>query len=355
MLRVRFSFFISLTLLALSCAQSQAQAALLLEEPYGFFGTINPTGHSAIYFSRICAETPTKLRRCGAGESGTVIARYQGIGRYDWIAIPLIPYLYSEEAGAQVPDRVRREQVDLMRDRYYEAHLEQILGEEAFKGNLWRGGWSQLLGASYERRTFAFRFDTTPEQDDALIQKLNSRANRSHFNLFYNNCADFARLILNAYFPKTFGRSVFPDAGMTTPKQITYKLLHYARKHPDAHLQVFIIPQIPGYRRMSRANKSISESLTTTAYAVPILLLNPYLAGGIFVDYLARGRFKLALHNPEVLNPQELSALTGTTHPEENSASATVQASGTAIDDSTENHASQTVQFGVEGVGITNE
>src|SRR6185503_19024634 len=118
MLRVRFSFFISLTLLALSCAQSQAQAALLLEEPYGFFGTINPTGHSAIYFSRMCAETPTKLRRCGAGESGTVIARYQGIGRYDWIAIPLIPYLYSEEAGAQVPDRVRREQVDLMRDRY---------------------------------------------------------------------------------------------------------------------------------------------------------------------------------------------------------------------------------------------
>ena len=36
----------------------RAQAALLMEEPYGFFGTLNPTGHNAIYFERVCAETP---------------------------------------------------------------------------------------------------------------------------------------------------------------------------------------------------------------------------------------------------------------------------------------------------------
>src|ERR1035438_1516688 len=33
--------------------QSHAQAALLLEQPYGFFGTLNPTGHMAIYLDRI--------------------------------------------------------------------------------------------------------------------------------------------------------------------------------------------------------------------------------------------------------------------------------------------------------------
>jgi hypothetical protein len=52
---------------------------------------------------------------------------------------------------------------------------------------------------------------------------------------------------------------------MTTPKQITYKLERYARKHPEVHLEIYEIPQIPGYRRMSRSNKSISESLITTA------------------------------------------------------------------------------------------
>ena len=354
-IRVRFLFIVFLVFSALTGSRCQGQAALLLEEPYGFFGTINPTGHNAMYFARICADTPTRLRRCEPGELGTVIARYQGIKSYDWIAVPLIPYFYSVETDAQIPDRVTREQVNLMRERYYEAHLEQSLGDDVLRGNLVHGGWTQLLGTSYERRTYVFRFDTTPEQDDALIESMNSEPNRSHFNLFYNNCADFSRLILNTYFPRTFRRSIFPDAGMTTPKQITYKLVRYARKHPDAHLQIYEIEQIPGYRRMSRANKSIAESLTTTAYAVPIFLMNPYLAGGIFVDYLARGRFKLVLRNPEVLEPEQFSALTEPTAPKENPASASLQASGAAVSDSTENYTSPTVHPGLEGIRISNE
>jgi hypothetical protein len=355
MRRVVYLFLVFLGLPVLACTPCQGQAALLLEEPYGFFGTLNPTGHNAVYFSRICAETPTKLRRCEPGELGTVIARYQGIKNYDWIAVPLVPYLYSVETVQQVPDRVSREQVKLMRERYYEAHYQETLGEDLYRGNLVHGGWTQLLGTSYERRTYVFRFNTTPEQDDALIESLNSDPNRSHFNLFYNNCADFARLVLNTYFPRTFRRSIFPDVGMTTPKQITYKLVRYARKHPDAHLQIFEIEQVPGYRRMSRANKSIAESLTTTAYVVPIFLMNPYLAGGIFVDYLARGRFKLVLRNPEVLKPDELSALTNRAVPYENPASAHVQSSGATVGDSMETHGAPTVHYGLEGIRIANE
>src|SRR5215475_15608190 len=82
----------ALALLGGSSVAARAQAALFMEEPYGFFGTINPTGHIAIYFSRICPETPVKLRRCGPGEAGSVIARYQGIAGYDWVAMPLLPY-----------------------------------------------------------------------------------------------------------------------------------------------------------------------------------------------------------------------------------------------------------------------
>ena len=123
--------------------------------------------------------------------------------------------------------------------------------------NFWHGGWTELVGVAYERRIYAFRFNTTEAQDDAFIAKMNGAENRSHFQLLFSNCSDFARVILNEYFPGTFKRSIFPDAGMTTPKQITYKLVRYAKKHPETQLTVFEIPQIPGYRRSSQSNKSI--------------------------------------------------------------------------------------------------
>ncbi len=118
-----FAFFVSG---AFFCAQGHGQAALLMEEPYGFFGTLNPTGHNAIYFKRICAETPVTLRRCQPGEMGVVIARYQGVDGYDWVAIPLIPYLYSVENAADVPSHVDRETVVSLRNRYREAHLASL-------------------------------------------------------------------------------------------------------------------------------------------------------------------------------------------------------------------------------------
>ena len=120
-------------------ARTQAQAALFMEEPYGLFGALNPTGHNAIYFSRICAETPIELRRCKAGEQGVVISRYQGIDGYDWVAIPLIPYLYSVDDASEVPQRVDKAMVHRLRDLYHEDHLED-LSADVPPGNFWRGG-----------------------------------------------------------------------------------------------------------------------------------------------------------------------------------------------------------------------
>jgi hypothetical protein len=332
------SVLLVLALLALCPARSHAQAALLMEEPYGFFGELNPTGHNAIYFERVCAETPIRLRLCQPGELGAVIARYQGIAGYDWVAIPLLPYLYSVETASEVPARVDRETVMRMRKRYREAHLIG-LGDNLTGGNLVHGGWTQLVGVAYERRIYAFLFETSAEQDNAFIARMNAGENRSHFELFYSNCADFARRILNIYFPRGFRRNIFLDAGITTPKQITYRLVQYARKHPEMQLTVFEIPQIPGYRRQSHSNKSIAESLTTTAYAVPIALVNPYLAGGLFVDYLVRGRFHLILGHPQILGPEDLSALTTATDAAQNSSSAVVQAPGAAANDPAETQA----------------
>lgn len=311
-------------LLLCSASQGRAQAALLMEEPYGFFGTVNPTGHTAIYFAHICAATPTTLRQCEPSELGSVVSRYGDVGGYDWIAMPLIPYLYSVDDISQVPEHVDRATVNRLRDKYREEHLLE-LGSKVRRGNFFHGGWTELVGVAYERRMYAFRFNTTPEQDAAIIAQMNDRKNKSHFQLLFNNCSDFSRKVLNAYFPRTFRRSIFPDAGMTTPKQITYKLERYAKKHPELELEVFEIPQVPGYRRLSRSNKSISESLITTGYAIPIAILNPYLAGGLFVDYVVRGRYHLIPKDPEKLTPETLARLTLPGMPAENPLSASVQ------------------------------
>lgn len=298
-------------------ARSHAQAALLMEEPYGFFGALNPTGHTAVYFSRICAATPIHLRRCLPGEMGSVLARYQGINGYDWVAIPLIPYLYSVEQPGSVPTQVDKEFVDRLRDHYREQHLLS-LGEDVARGGLLHGGWTELIGVAYERRVFAIRFNTTEKQDDQLIADLNARDNVSHFQLLFSNCSDFARELLETYFPGKFHRSIFPDAGMTTPKQITYKLVRYGRKHPEAQIAVYEIPQVPGYRRQSHHNKDIAESLITTAYAIPIAVFNPYIAGALVVDYIIRGRYHVIPKDREILGPESLAALTTHTPAQQN-------------------------------------
>ena len=289
--------------------RARAQAAILMEELFGFFGLLNPTGHNAIFFERICAETLVRLRRCAPGELGAVIARYEGIADYDWVAIPLLPYLYSVESISEIPARTDRNTVTSLRDKYHDARLLS-LGANVRKGGDLKRGWSQFVGVAYERRVYAFRFETTESQEDALIAWLNTEANRSHFNLFYRNCADFTGTILNRFFPNAFRRSVLPDAGITTPKQITYKLVRYAGKHPEIHLRAFTIPQVPGYRSRSKRNQSIARSLVTRGYVLVLAVISPYLAGAVLTDCLVWGRFPVSVKNAEVLTPQNMDLLT---------------------------------------------
>jgi hypothetical protein len=303
-------FLLVVSLLLLPGSRSSAEAALLMEQPFGFFGFLNPTGHDAVFFQRICAETPVKLRRCAAGEQGAVITRYQGIADYDWIAMPLLPYLYAVEDGSEVPARTDRQTVTALRDKYHEAHL-QSLGKDVPRGDDVKRGWSQFVGVAYDRRLYAFRFATTEEQDDALIAQMNAAPNRSRFNLIRRNCADFNSGILNFYFPKTFNRKILPDGGITTPRQVTYQLQSYARKHPETQLAVFDIPQIPGNRHRSHSNKSIAQSLITSGYVVPLGFISPYIAGGIIVDYLVWGRYPLDLKHAMVLSPENMIPLMG--------------------------------------------
>src|SRR5712675_137463 len=118
---------ISLFLMCLAgTSAARGEVALLVEEPYGFFGSINPTGHSAIYLNRVCAESPVLLRRCRSGETGVVISRYSRIRKLDWVAIPLLPYLYAVEKAADVPQWAEAAYVTEMRKAYAEAHLTSL-------------------------------------------------------------------------------------------------------------------------------------------------------------------------------------------------------------------------------------
>jgi hypothetical protein len=279
--------------------KAYGDAALLIEEPYGWFGSINPTGHSAIYLNRVCAETPTMLRRCNAGETGVVISRYSRVRKLDWVAIPLLPYLYAVEKAEDVPERPDRATVEKLQNEYAEAHLGSLVSmtKEYDKKNV----WPQLLGAAYIRKIYSFKIVTTEEQDDRLIDEYNGTANLSHFNLFTNNCADFSRGLLNFYYPRAVRRSITADVAITTPKQIAKSLSSYARHHDQLEITELIIPQIPGSIPRSHTNRGVVESLLKTKkYAIPIVVIQPYVLAGIAVTYFTSGRFKLDNKAPSI-------------------------------------------------------
>jgi len=183
----------TVVVLALACAGSaRASATLLLEEPYGKLGFFTATGHAAVYLSGVCAATPLVLRPCAPGELGAVISRYDGVGGYDWVAIPLIPYLYAVERPDDIPLFVDTKMVNFLRDQYRRKHLESVAPDRE-NGETPGGNWYELVGSSYDRTVYAFEIETSAAQDEAFIRKYNSSRNHSHFRTVSSNCADFAK------------------------------------------------------------------------------------------------------------------------------------------------------------------
>jgi hypothetical protein len=288
---------------------ARADAVVFVQEPYGPFGAINPTGHASIYLSRVCAETPVVLRRCGPGEFGVVISRYYRIAGYDWIAVPLIPYLYAVEDLESIPQQANTEVVAGLRNEYRRKHLQEI-APDGPQQRTPKGAWVELVGVAYNRKLYGFKIDTTEAQDDHLISVLNSRKNKSHFNLFFNNCADFSRRILNLYYPGAIRRNFIADAGMTTPQQIVKCLLSYTKNHPGFSVSSFFLPQVVGSRRPSRKVDGVSEGFVRSKkYIVPLATFHPWIASSILAIYLADGRFNVAHHATTMYRPNDLSTL----------------------------------------------
>ena len=276
--------------LVLACAGlAHASATLLLEEPYGKLGFFTATGHAAVYLSRVCAESPLVLRPCAPGELGVVISRYNGIDHYDWVAIPLIPYLYAVEQTDQIPLFVDQKTVAFLRDQYRRKHLEPVAADLP-SGGTPGGNWNQLVGSAYDRTLYGFEIETSAEQDLAFIAAYNARLNVSHFHTTYRNCADFAKDVINFYYPKALHRSVIADVGITTPKQMAKTLLKYSNRHPELQFSRFVIPQIPGSVARSAPVHGVVESfLKSKKYIVPSAIVSPVFAGCVLAVYVGTG------------------------------------------------------------------
>ncbi len=288
----RAAGMLSVLVVALA-ANSAASATLLLEEPYGKLGFFTATGHSAVYLSGVCAESPVILRRCVPGEMGVVLSRYDGVGGYDWIAIPLVPYLYAVEHPEDVPLFADAKIVAFLRDRYRREYLKDI-APDLPNGEAPGGNWYELVGASYDRTTYGFEVETTPAQDEALILELNSSPNRSHFHILTRNCADFVKELINFYQPRAVHRSYVADVGITTPKQIAKALVKFSMRHPDLRLSRTIITQVPGNTARSGAVHGVVESFVKSKkYIVPSALVSPIFAGCVAAVFFgsASGRF----------------------------------------------------------------
>jgi hypothetical protein len=283
--------------------RSRADVAVLLEEPYSYDGALAGTGHTAVYLTRVCATTPTVLRRCQPGEAGVVLSRYHHIGGYDWIAVPLIPYLYAVEKPGHIPLFTDSKLEASLRDRYRRKFLQDIV-PDGRSGETPVGDWYELVGSAYDRTLYGFQIETSAAQDDRFIAQYNSRPNRESYRLVSRNCADFVSDAVNFYYPKALKRALIADLDVSTPKHAAKSMVQFSKKNPELQFTAFVIPQVPGTLRRSRPVRGVVESVfKAKKYELPLLVLHPVVAGGVAVAYVAGGRFS-APENALVFSPE---------------------------------------------------
>ena len=282
-LRIRHALLI---LVIAHAAKVHADTTLLIEGPINFLGHVSSTGHAALLVDSLCSDDHIQIRLCRADEDGTVISRYEGIAGYDWVAMPPGPYLFAVESPDEIPAWANANEVSRLRNDYRSTH------DRSFMRAISQDSWIQLLGASYRRQIVCIHVHTTAAQEYRLMQWLNSRPDRTHFNFFFRNCADFARQMLNVLYPGAIHRNLPFDFGMTTPKQLESSLHHYARRHPELDFHIYKLPQAPGAIARSGHLYGVTESLVKSKpYLFALSVFNPIGFGSLAALGIADRRY----------------------------------------------------------------
>jgi hypothetical protein len=289
------TFVLGLLLACLASSRAHGDVGVVLNESLDTsIARITGSGHSAVYLSRVCPESPVKLRLCRADEPGSVISNYTTLGEdqpFEWNVVPLSMYVYGVE-DPQYRPMVGSEKIKhVLEERYREKYLSAYCASATCRtGN--KAEWRQMVGASLSRSIYMFVVETTVEQDLDLIAQFNSLPNQNHFNGVTRNCADFTRRVINAYFARATGPDYLNDFGITSPKAIARSFTRYALRHPEAHLRVVHYAQIPGTIKRSSECRAATEQLyRSKKLLVPMLLFANHVLPFVAASYVFTGRF----------------------------------------------------------------
>ncbi len=269
---------------------------LMLETTGSGAARYTAAGHTAVYLSGICPESPVRLRLCSAREDGSVISNYTDFGEaqgFEWNVSPFNIFLYGVEDANDRTLYGDARLLRLLQERYREKYLRKVCSGadcEAFPGK-----WRDMVGATFERDIYAFRVKTTREQDEALVSEFNALPNVNRYNGLSNNCADFARRVLNRYFPGSARADRINDFGMTSPKAVAKSFAHYGRKHPELLYSAERYTQLPGPIRRSMDNREGTEvGFHAKKWSIPLLITPGHLLIYFAATYYLTGWF-----NPE--------------------------------------------------------
>jgi hypothetical protein len=290
-----FSFLLLLIAILLPTSRAYGDVGVVLNESLDTsVARITGSGHTAVYFSRICPESPVKLRLCHPGEQGSVISNYINLGEdqpFEWNIAPLNVYLYGVENPRYQPLVGSQKIKHVLEERYRENYLSAYCATESCQTSH-KAEWREMVAATMERSIYMFVVDTTVEQDLALIEQFNAEANENHFNGMTRNCADFTRRIINTYFPNATGPDYINDFGMTSPKAIARSFSRYAHRHPEAGFRVMHFAQVPGtIKRSSECRGGTEQLVRSKKLLVPMLIFADHVLPFVAASYLITGRF----------------------------------------------------------------
>lgn len=294
-----FAAVVALLLGSIFARPAAADAGVVLNESLDTsVARITGSGHSAIYLSRVCPDnSPVKMRLCRAGEQGSVVSNYTTLGEdqpYEWNIVPLNIYLYGVEDPRNRPLVSSKQIKAALEERYREKYLTGMCaGQECRTSN--GAEWREMVGATLERSLYIFVVKTSVEQDRALIAEFNARENHNHFNGVTRNCADFTRLVLNAYFPGAVKPDYINDFFITSPKAAAHSFTKYGDEHPELDLRVLHFAQVPGTIKRSYECRSGTEEIYhSKKFLIPLGVFAWQGIPAAFTTYVVTGRF-----NPE--------------------------------------------------------
>lgn len=276
--------------------KARADVSLIVLEAIGVAGEYTGSGHTAVYLSNICADGPVSLRLCRAGEQGVVLSSYPSFGEgvpYEWMAVPVLPYLYGVENERDIPLYANGDVRIFLREEYRRRHLSTFLRDNGGV-TMPEGRWQTMLTSVFNRDVYSFNIRTSIDEDKKFLDEFNSLPNVNKFNSFSRNCADFTRKLINRYFPGAAKRDVINDFGITTPKAVARSFTRYIRVRPERLMHITRHTQVAGPIWRSSDNRNFTEmAFKSKKYLIPSLIFDPRVLVVSSALYFLTGRYNL--------------------------------------------------------------